>query len=78
MTSGLLATCIIAACAALLAWALVVLDLGRKLIAHADSVEERKRAAREALDVGALDRRLTKLETAERQTANVLASRGGR
>lgn len=66
---------VVALCIALTAWALVVLDLGRRLIAHADGVEERRRLALQALDAGALERRLTKLENIERQTANVLAGR---
>lgn len=65
----------IAASVALLAWALVILDLGRRLIAHADGVEERRRAALLSIDVAAVERRLTKLEQAERQTATVLGAR---
>jgi hypothetical protein len=60
---------------ALLAWSLVVLDLGRRLIRHADVLEERRRLALQALDVAAIERRLVKLETADRQTATVLGVR---
>lgn len=71
----MLVVSIIAAAVALIVWALVIQDLGRRLIAHADGVEERRRAALLAIDVAAVERRLTKLEQAERQTATVLGAR---
>lgn len=71
----MIAACIILGLTAAIAWAAVVLDLGRRLIRHADAVEERRRLAMEALDVAAIERRLVKLETAERQTATVFAGR---
>jgi hypothetical protein len=70
---------VIAACialaVALVVWALVIQDLGRRLIRHADVLEERRRLALQALDVAAIERRRVKLETADRQTATVLGVR---
>jgi hypothetical protein len=70
---------VIAACiamaVALVVWALVIQDLGRRLIRHADVLEERRRLAMAALDVAAIERRLVKLEQADRQTVNALTGR---
>lgn len=57
------------------AWALVVLDLGRRFLAFAAAEAERARTHEYGAAIAAIEKRVERLEKAERQT---IAALGGR